>query len=126
MKAWTRHLLIVMLILLPLRGWTQAVMAGTMDMPQASCASMSMDADPAASMTHAHEAMQMPAADPGPAHQACADHEHQLCVVCNMAAASVPALFLPQSGQVQAPRPAAACTSWDSADLRALLRPPRL
>lgn len=126
MKAWTRHLLIVMLILLPLRGWTQVVMTGTMDMAQASCASMSMDADLATPMTHAHEAMQMPAADPGPAHQACADHEHQLCVVCNMAAASVPALFMPQTRQVPAPRPAAACTSWDSADPRALLRPPRL
>ena len=115
-----------MLVLLPLRGWTQAVMAGTMDMPQASCTSMPIDADPATPMTHAHEAMQMPAADPGLAHQACTDHGHQLCVVCNMAAASVPAVFMPQTRQVQAPCPAAACTSWDSADPRTLLRPPRL
>lgn len=125
MKSWSRLVLIIMLALLPLRGWAQAVMlVGDIGMPPMSCSATAASSEHAMSMAHTGMSMDMAHADS--AHSGCADHEHQLCTVCSLAAASLPASFATQTSQVQAPCPAAICTSWDSADSRALLRPPRL
>lgn len=126
MKSWSHLVLVVTLALLPLRGWAQAVMlVGDMGMPAMSCPATAASSEHAMPMAHA--AMDKHMAHAGPAPSGCAgDHEHQLCTVCSLAAASLPARFATQTSQVQAPCPAAICTSWDSADPRALLRPPRL
>ncbi|WP_112485256.1 hypothetical protein [Thiomonas sp. X19] len=134
MKTWSRVLLIIMLALLPLRGWAQAVMLADgeplaptlVSAPAQGMADMAMDMgmhDHAAMAASQDMGSQPPASD---ADRGCSDHAHQLCVVCGMAAASLPAPFTPHPGQVQQLCPMAASSGWHSAEARALLRPPRL
>ena len=136
MKTWCRLLLIIMLALLPLRGWAQVVMLADSEsavrnlvaapVPEQGMADMGMGTgmhDHAAMTASQHSGAQPPASD---AHSGCSDHAHQLCVVCGMAAASLPALLTSHSRPVQQPCPIAASTGWHSAEARALLRPPRL
>ena len=135
MKTWSRALLIIMLALLPLRGWAQAVMLASGEQVTPSlvaAAAHDMAAMPAAMDMDQHNHMSMvtsqdvdgqPASDD---QRGCGDHAHQLCVVCGMAAASLPFHTTFHTGQVQQPCPMAASSGWHSAEARALLRPPRL
>ncbi|MDE1952375.1 MAG: hypothetical protein KGL51_05060 [Betaproteobacteria bacterium] len=134
MKTWCRLLLIIMLALLPLRGWAQVVMLADSEsavlslvaapVPEQGMADMGTGMhDHAAMTTSQHGGAQPPASD---AHSGCSDHAHQLCVVCGMAAASLPAPLTSHPGPVQQSCPIAASTGWHSAEARALLRPPRL
>ncbi|NNM63544.1 MAG: hypothetical protein HKL99_02815 [Burkholderiales bacterium] len=132
MKTWYRLLLIMMLALLPLRGWAQVVMLADSEsavlnqvaapVPEQGMTDMGMH-DHAAMTASQHGGAQPPASD---AHSGCSDHAHQLCVVCGMAAASLPAPLTSHPGPVQQHGPIAASTGWHSAEARTLLRPPRL
>ncbi len=134
MKTWSRVLLIIMLALLPLRGWAQVVMLADggplapalVSPPAQGMTDMAMTTgghDHAAMAAAQHGGTQAPASD---AHSGCSDHAHQLCVVCGMAAASLPALLTSHPGPVQQHGPIAASTGWHSAEARTLRRPPRL
>jgi hypothetical protein len=135
MKTWSRALLIIMLALLPLRGWAQAVMLASGESLTPSLVATAAHGLAAMSETmdmNAHNHMSMstsPDVDGQPTSddsRGCGDHAHQLCVVCGMAAASLPFHTLFHTGQVQQPCPMAASSGWHSAEARALLRPPRL
>ena len=124
-----------MLALLPLRGWTQAVMLASSERMTPSLVAMAehdMAAMPVAMDMNEHSPMSMvtsPNVDGQPAssdQSGCGDHAHQLCVVCSMAAASLPFHSTFHTGEVQQPCPMAASSGWHSAEARALLRPPRL
>ena len=130
MRRLLRPVLILLLVLLPLRGWAQASMtAGDCGM-QGEVAAMQHTVAAPSPRTDAMAAMDM-AADP--AMHAChtqavadhATHDHQHCVICHLAVAQPPAFALLTAQAVQHPCPTAADTAWRSAELPALQRPPR-
>ena len=130
MSTLLRSVLILLLALLPLRGWAQASMAAD-DWAMHSTAVLAQHA----AVVHGMEAGDMAAMDMTaaqsipPCHdQAASDHtahDHQHCVICQLAVAQPPALAPLAAHAAQHPCPAAADTAWHSEELQALQRPPR-
>ena len=117
MSTVLRSVLILLLVLLPLRGWAQVSMAATAcDGPVATThAAHSADHD-------AMQAMEHCATETG---SACPDHAHAHCVICQLAVGQ-PATFVLRLTQA-APHscPLATDRAWHNADPRRLQRPPR-
>ena len=118
-----RPFLILLLVLLPLRGWAQVSMAAGDCV--VSTAPQSMQAHPHGAGDMA--AMDMAAMDSCHTASAvdCGSHDHQHCVVCHIAVGQPAAFSLLLTGSTQHACPPAANTAWHSADPRALQRPPR-
>jgi hypothetical protein len=123
MSALLRPVLILLLVLLPLRGWAQVSMAA------GDCVA---SAAPISTQEHRHHAGEMSAMDSTAmesCHTAssadCGSHDHQHCVICHLAVGQPPAFDLLMAGDTQHACPQAADTAWRSADPRALQRPPR-
>ncbi|MFZ5578232.1 MAG: hypothetical protein ACOY4Y_09100 [Pseudomonadota bacterium] len=127
MSLFLRPVLILLLVLLPLRGWAQASMtADGCAMRGEAVHALQMDGMAAAhmaTMTGCHEQI---ASDHGASgdidHTA---HDHQHCVICHLAVAQPSAFELLVAHAAQHPCPAAANTAWHSAELQTLQRPPR-
>jgi|YelNatPaOPRAMG01_1025707.scaffolds.fasta_scaffold10425_2 hypothetical protein len=126
MPASLRPLLILLLVLLPLRGWAQASMA---------VGDCSARASVQVVQAHAHHDADDRAAMDGMAMQSChgaagasadcGSHDHLHCVICHLAVGQPPAFALLIASDTQHACPQAADTAWRSADPRALQRPPR-
>lgn len=124
MSAVRRPVLILLLVLLPLRGWAQVNMAA------GDCVA---SAAPLSTQEHRHDAGDMTAMDRTTmesCHTAsstdCSSHDHQHCVICHLAVGQPPAFSLLLANAAQQACPQAANTAWHSADLRTLQRPPRV
>lgn len=135
MSRLLRPILVLLLVLLPLRGWAQVSMnlgAGVQTPAQttarahemssmrgsmAGLHSLAADQDSPEAMPRCHVNANTPAD--------CGSHDHQHCVICHLAVAQPPAFTLLLADAAQHSRPSTANTAWHSADLRALQRPPR-
>ncbi|MDD4887349.1 MAG: hypothetical protein PHO64_10595 [Thiomonas sp.] len=119
-----RPLLILLLVLLPLRGWAQVSMAAGDCVASAAPQSAQAPLHGQGDMT----AMDMTAAEP--CHTAsgadCGSHDHQHCVICHLAVGQPSPLTLLLADAAQHACPPAANTAWHSADPRTLQRPPRV
>ncbi|OZB69018.1 MAG: hypothetical protein B7X36_14495 [Thiomonas sp. 14-64-326] len=133
-----RPILVLLLVLLPLRGWAQVSMnlgdgvqtpaqttaqAQAHEMTSNDMASMAdlhslaADQDTSEAMPGCHVNANTPAD--------CGSHDHQHCVICHLAVAQPPAFTLLLTDAAQHSCPSTANTAWHSADLRTLQRPPR-
>jgi len=116
MSRLVRSVLILLLVLLPLRGWAQAGMSVGADAVAGALQQHGVEANgcdvPATSACHDHCATD------------CAEHDHAHCVICHLAVGQPPAFDLPLAKLTPSPCPQAAPTPWASAEPRALLRPP--
>lgn len=133
MSRLLRPILVLLLVLLPLRGWAQVSMnlgdgvqtpaqttatAHAHDMTSmAGLHSLAADQDTSEAMPGCHVNANTPAD--------CGSHDHQHCVICHLAVAQPPAFTLLLTDAAQHSCPSTANTAWHSADLRALQRPPR-
>ena len=128
-----RPVLVLLLVLLPLRGWAQVSMNlgdGVQTPAQTTAQAHDMDSMPSLhSLAAAHEtsyAMAGCHVNASADTQAdCGSHDHQHCVICHLAVAQPPAFTLLLADAAQHSRPSTANTAWHSADLRALQRPPK-
>jgi hypothetical protein len=131
MSRLLRPILVLLLILLPLRGWAQVSMNfgdGVQTPAQTTAQAHDM-----ASMAGLHSlataqdpSEAMPGCHVNASAQAdCGSHDHQHCVICHLAVAQPPAFTLLLTDAAQHSRPCTANTAWHSADLRAPQRPPR-
>ncbi len=123
MSAVLRPVLILLLVLLPLRGWAQVSMAA------GDCVASAV---PLSTQEHRHDAGEITAMDGATmesCHTAssadCGSHDHQHCVICHLAVGQPAAFSLLLANAAQQACPQAANTAWHSADLRTLQRPPR-
>ncbi|MGC9162552.1 MAG: hypothetical protein ACP5F9_03260 [Thiomonas sp.] len=119
-----RPVLILLLALLPLRGWAQVGMAVSDCTAGVTAAEVQQHAHAAApagmdAMDIGHTACHDPAGGD------CSAHDHQHCVICHLAVGQPPGVRLLLASAVQHPCPQAADTPWHSADPRTLQRPPR-
>ena len=129
MSALLRPLLILLLVLLPLRGWAQVSMTA------GDCVASTA---PHVMQEHRHDAGDMTAMDMTamdmtamePCHTAsgadCSSHDHQHCVICHLAVGQPPTFSLLLASATQHACPQAADTAGHSADPRTLQRPPRV
>ncbi|HOI67666.1 MAG TPA: hypothetical protein PLD03_13805 [Thiomonas arsenitoxydans] len=138
MSRLLRPILVLLLVLLPLRGWAQVSMnlgdgvqtpaqttaqAQAHEMTSNDMASMAdlhslaADQDTSEAMPGCHVNANTPAD--------CGSHDHQHCVICHLAVAQPPAFTLLLTDAAQHSCPSTANTAWHSADLRTLQRPPR-
>jgi len=125
MSRLLRPVLIVLLVLLPLRGWAQASMVLGADCAAVTAAAPAAAADDGCPMHRADAGIAAghathPAADTTPA-----DDPHPHCVVCHLALAEPPALPLAAGTAALHPCPLAAGAHWLDADPRTERRPPR-
>lgn len=120
MPRLVRSVLILLLVLLPLRGWTQASMSADACAVAGALQPHGVDADAcdAAAMSASDVAHHGHATTDGAAH----DHAH--CVICHLAIGQPPTFDLSQAKLAPAPCPQTAEIPWCSADPRALQRPP--
>ncbi|MBN8777323.1 MAG: hypothetical protein AB7S53_03165 [Thiomonas sp.] len=127
MSRLLRPVLVLLLVLLPLRGWAQVSMNlgdGVQTPAQAHDMVSMADLHSLAAEQHASDAMpgcHVKANTPAD----CGSHDHQHCVICHLAVAQPPAFTLLLTDAAQHSCPSTANTAWHSADLRALQRPPR-
>ena len=127
MSRLLRPILVLLLVLLPLRGWAQVSM-NLGDGVQTTAQAHDM-----ASMAGLHSLaaeQDTPDAMPGchvnaSAQADCGSHDHQHCVICHLAVAQPPAFTLLLTNAAQHSCPSAINTAWHSAEPRALQRPPR-
>lgn len=127
MSRLLRPVLVLLLVLLPLRGWAQVSMNlgdGVQTPAQAHDMVSMADLHSLAAEQHTSDAMPGCHVDANtPAD--CGSHDHQHCVICHLAVAQPPAFTLLLTDAAQHSCPSTANTAWHSADLRALQRPPR-
>jgi hypothetical protein len=125
MSALLRPVLILLLVLLPLRGWAQVSMAAgdcivrVAPQPMQQHLHQMGDRGDMATM----DMTTMACHDPSAAD--CGSHDHQHCVICHLAVGQPPALSLLMASVAQHACPQVANTAWHSADPRTLQRPPR-
>ncbi len=127
MSRLLRPILVLLLVLLPLRGWAQV------SMNLGDGLQTTAQAHDTASMAGLHSlATEQDTSDAMPgchvnasAQADCGSHDHQHCVICHLAVAQPPAFTLLLTDAAQHSCPSTANTAWHSADLRALQRPPR-
>jgi len=131
MSRLLRPILVLLLVLLPLRGWAQVSMnLGDGVQTPAQTTAQAHDMTSMAGL-HSLAAEQdtsdaMPGCHVNASTQAdCGSHDHQHCVICHLAVAQPPAFTLLLADAAQHSRPSTANTAWHSADLRALQRPPK-
>lgn len=138
MSRLLRPVLVLLLVLLPLRGWAQVSMnlgdgVQTPAQTTAQAQAHEMTSNDMASMADLHSlAAEQHTSDAMPGCHVdantpadCGSHDHQHCVICHLAVAQPPAFTLLLTDAAQHSCPSAANTAWHSADLRALQRPPR-
>ncbi|MDE1978359.1 MAG: hypothetical protein KGI86_03430 [Betaproteobacteria bacterium] len=138
MSRLLRPVLVLLLVLLPLRGWAQVSMnlgdgVQTPAQTTAQAQAHEMTSNDMASMADLHSlAAEQHTSDAMPGCHVdantpadCGSHDHQHCVICHLAVAQPPAFTLLLTDAAQHSCPSTANTAWHSADLRALQRPPR-
>ena len=138
MSRLLRPVLVLLLVLLPLRGWAQVSMnlgdgVQTPAQTTAQAQAHEMTSNDMASMADLHSlAAEQHASDAMPGCHVnantpadCGSHDHQHCVICHLAVAQPPAFTLLLTDAAQHSCPSTANTAWHSADLRTLQRPPR-
>ncbi len=125
MSALLRPVLILLLVLLPLRGWAQVSMAAgdciarVAPQPMQQHLHQMGDTGDMATM----DMTTMACHDPSGAD--CGSHDHQHCVICHLAVGQPTAFNLLLADAEQHACPQVANTAWHSADPRTLQRPPR-
>lgn len=132
MSRLLRPILVLLLVLLPLRGWAQVSM-NLGDGVQTPAQAHEMTSNDMASMADLHSlATEQHTSDAMPGCHVdantpadCGSHDHQHCVICHLAVAQPPAFTLLLTDAAQHSCPSTANTAWHSADLRTLQRPPR-
>lgn len=138
MSRLLRPVLVLLLVLLPLRGWAQVSMnlgdgVQTPAQTTAQAQAHEMTSIDMASMADLHSlAAEQHTSDAIPGCHVnvntpadCGSHDHQHCVICHLAVAQPPAFTLLLTDAAQHSCPSTANTAWHSADLRTLQRPPR-
>lgn len=138
MSRLLRPVLVLLLVLLPLRGWAQVSMnlgdgVQTPAQTTAQAQAHEMTSNDMASMADLHSlAAEQHTSDAMPGCHVdantpadCGSHDHQHCVICHLAVAQPPAFTLLLTDAAQHSCPSTANTAWHSADLRTLQRPPR-
>ena len=140
MSRLLRPVLVLLLVLLPLRGWAQVsmnlgdgVQTPAQTTAQAQAQAHEMTSNDMASMADLHSlAAEQHTSDAIPGCHVnvntpadCGSHDHQHCVICHLAVAQPPAFTLLLTDAAQHSCPSTANTAWHSADLRTLQRPPR-
>lgn len=138
MSRLLRPILVLLLVLLPLRGWAQVSMnlgdgVQTTAQTTAQAQAHEMTSNDMASMADLHsQAADQDTSEAMPGCHVdantpadCGSHDHQHCVICHLAVAQPPAFTLLLTDAAQHSCPSTANTAWHSAEPRALQRPPR-
>ena len=138
MSRLLRPVLVLLLVLLPLRGWAQVSMnlgdgVQTPAQTTAQAQAHEMTSNDMASMADLHSlAAEQHTSDAMPGCHVnantpsdCGSHDHQHCVICHLAVAQPPAFTLLLTDAAQHSCPSTANTAWHSAEPRSLQRPPR-